>query len=173
MTRVNVRGNLGGGIDAGDACTITDSTIYANFGIGVSMLSGGSIIGCNVNQSTGDNISASGALIKDNTVRDGFVDGIQIGTNCTVIGNQVTGNSSAGIRESSGIVGGFNRIEGNHCVGNGSTGITVQGVANAIVSNTADSYAFSPPPANQAGDIITDPGVAEAWDNIILLLPPS
>jgi hypothetical protein len=173
MTRVNVRGNLVGGIDAGDACTITDSTIYANFGIGVSMVSGGSIIGCNVNQSTGDNISASGALIKDNTVRDGFADGIQISTNCTVIGNQVSGNGSVGIRESSGIVGGFNRIEGNHSVGNGSTAISVSGVANAIVRNTADSYGFAPPPANQAGDIVSDPGVAEAWDNIVLLLPPS
>ena len=173
ISRVTVRGNSVGGIEAGDACTITDSSIFANFGIGVNMPFGGSIVGCNVNASTGNNISASGALIKDNTVRDGFADGITIGTDCTVIGNQVTGNGSVGIRESSGVAGGFNRIEANHSVGNGSTGISVQGVANAIVSNTADSYAFAAPPGNQAGDIVVDPGSAAAWDNILLQLPPS
>jgi parallel beta-helix repeat protein len=138
------------GIYANYGSTLSDCTASFNTGIGSSSYGiytlRSSVIGCTASNNSNTNspgtssqgvgIYVSGGLVKDCAVSNNRGDGIWVGSDSLVSGNQCESNGNGGDGAGIHVIGTDNRIE-NNTVTDNDRGIDVDQVGNFIVRNTA------------------------------------
>jgi parallel beta-helix repeat protein len=144
------------GISVGDRCTLTNCTASLNTGTGTDSwgISAGAqcaIAHCSASGNLNTNGTASsdtgggiraeaGSTVKDCTVSGNRGDGIQVSSDCSVVGNTCDSNGfiASGTADGAGIhaTGADNRIEGNNVTDN-DRGIDVDSGGSFIVKNSA------------------------------------
>ena len=98
--------------------------------------------------------------------------GINVNTNCRVVGNKIHENDKDGIR----VASSGNYLQGNQSTDNDNTGIAVVGISNLIVENTAagnvtnfrfvTGNTFGPiVDVTNVGDISSVPNADHPWAN--------
>jgi parallel beta-helix repeat protein len=128
--------NSGAGLVGGIACLIQNCISYSNGTNGISVSTGGQIVGCNSRGNSGNGISS--------------------GSSATILNNNCTGNVFAGIQ----VTGNAGRIDGNHCTG-GQRSFLISGLDNLVVRNSAQGssvLAYDIAAGNHDAARITSPG---------------
>lgn len=137
------------GILAGYGSTLSGCAAYNNIGT-LSPSSGiyapqSTVIGCSAHSNsntmpisceTGTGIYVTEGVVKDCTVRGNRGDGIRVGMDSLVSGNQCSNNGNGGDGAGIHATGSDNRFE-NNAVTDNDRGIDVDGTGNIIVRNTA------------------------------------
>jgi len=167
-------GNQAYGIFTGFGCTVSACAASDNVGGGIVTAISAAVTGCTIRHCTargnsGTGIDAGeGSTIADCTASFNGADGIYASVGCTVSGCTATLNG-AGILV---LEGSYNRIEGNHVVGN-EAGILVTGTNNLIVQNSASNNTadYSIATGNHYGQIVNSPGAgftnSNPWANFV------
>jgi len=136
---VSVSANGGDGIRVGINCMVSRCAVFGNVGDGIEA-GEASIIGACTSRSNGLGIRAGDVRsITDCIVSHSVNNGIQASSGCRISGN-VSAYSGIGTITSSdfSITGDYNRIEGNQSI-NGFRGISAVGARNVIVRNTCSN----------------------------------
>ena len=124
--------------------TIRNCTASGNTGTGLYVFNGkGTIISCisSLNLGSGIDVGGGYCVVSGCTIQDNAADGIFTGGNCRLVDNLLSGNNTTSSGAAINVYGTGNRIEGNLLSGNHSAGLkdTSSPGGNFILKNTVKS----------------------------------
>ncbi len=128
--------NTGYGITTSGSCTVSNCTASYNTGGGIATSTCCTISNCSAYNNTGSGISTSSSCtVADCAVRSNTLDGFVCTSSCVIRGLASAFNGNGGDGAGIHATAGYNRIDGNNCIG-ADRGIDVDAAGNMIIRNT-------------------------------------